>query len=52
MNQELDEQIVVRLPRSVVVALKRDGETNERTVAQTVRYAIRQYLGVTEGGTP
>lgn len=43
-NPDLDAQVVVRLPRELAEALARDAITQERTVAQTVRLAIRQYL--------
>lgn len=41
---ELEEQIAVRLPRETHEELKRQAAADERTVAQTVRLAIRQYL--------
>lgn len=37
-------QVLVRMPPDLRDALKAHGEANDRTMAQTVRYAVRLYL--------
>ncbi len=44
MATEFSEQVMVRLPPSMLDALRADGEANERNVSQTIRLAIRQFL--------
>ena len=44
MSDRLTQQVVVRLTDEQSAALKKVAEFDERTVAQIVRFAIRQYL--------
>lgn len=39
-----DQPMYVRLPVELHAAIKADAERNERTMAQTIRYALRRYL--------
>lgn len=47
MPQEMTEQVMIRLPADLLRQLKDDAQAQERTVAQTVRLAIKSYLGAT-----
>jgi predicted DNA-binding protein len=44
MPAEQTEQVMVRLTPDLCEALRADSDREERTVAQTVRLAVRQYL--------
>lgn len=44
MSAEKTEPVMVRLTPEVLAQLKARAEREERTVAQTVRFAIRAYL--------
>lgn len=44
MATEMTEQVMVRLTTELLEELKAASETQERTVAQTVRLAIKEYL--------
>lgn len=39
-----EQQVVVRMPADLHAALKARSAKDERTVAQTIRYALRLYL--------
>ena len=43
-REPMSEQIMVRVDRDLLAQLKTDAEKNERSVAQSCRYAIRLYL--------
>ncbi len=47
MGTDMTEQIMVRLPPDLHEQLKAEADRDERTVAQTVRLAIKQYLSRT-----
>lgn len=49
MPQEMTEQVMIRLPADLLRQLKDDAQAQERTVAQTVRLAIKSYLGASQG---
>lgn len=36
--------VMVRMPPALYEAVKRDAETNDRTISQTIRRAVRLYL--------
>lgn len=38
------QQVLVRMPRDLHQQLKARAASDERTMAQTVRHAVRQYL--------
>jgi Ribbon-helix-helix protein, copG family len=40
------KQVVIRLPRDLYDALLADAEANDRSIAQTVRRAVKQHLGL------
>ncbi len=44
MAAEKTEQVMVRLSPDLYEQLRTESEAEERTVAQTVRLAIKQYL--------
>ncbi len=43
-EQRFPRQVVVRLPEAMIEELKRRAKANDRTVAQEVRRAVREYL--------
>lgn len=43
------QQMMVRMPAEMVEALKADAARNDRTMAQTVRRAVRLYLETPDG---
>lgn len=43
-SHQFDRQLVVRVDSATLDALAADSEANERTVAQTVRLAVRRHL--------
>jgi predicted DNA-binding protein len=45
MAADMSEQVMVRLTPDLLDQLKTVAEDQERTVAQTVRLAIKQFLG-------
>ena len=47
MPPEMSEQVMVRLTPDLLAALRAVAERQERTVAQTVRLAIKEYLSNT-----
>jgi predicted DNA-binding protein len=49
MPAEKTEQIMVRMSPELLQRLRKDADTAERSVAQTVRLAIRTYLESSEG---
>lgn len=51
MTVRMPHQIVVRVPPGLFAELTANAKANDRTVAQTVRRAIRLFLA-DEGGTP
>lgn len=44
MPQDKTQQVMIRVTPDLAEELKRVSEREERTVAQTVRLAVRQYL--------
>lgn len=42
MKEKLTNQVVVRLTPDLLDALRKDAEKNGRTVAQTVRFALKK----------
>ena len=44
MADKKTEQVMVRLSSEMLADLKAEGAANERTVAQTVRLAVKQFL--------
>lgn len=44
MSAEKSAQIMVRMTPDLLDALKRDADENERTVAQTIRLAVKRFL--------
>lgn len=44
VEQQLSEQVVIRLTPDMLAELREVSERNERTVAQTVRLAIKRFL--------
>ncbi len=47
MAPEMTEQVMIRLTPDLLQQLKDAAQSEERTVAQTVRLAIKSYLGGT-----
>jgi hypothetical protein len=45
MTADLTAQVMVRMEPAMLAALQADSDVNERTTAQTIRLAIRRYLG-------
>jgi len=44
MNKTDTKELVVRIPVDLHAEVKERAEQEERSIAQTVRYALRQYL--------
>ena len=47
-EDELYQQVIVRVPAQMHDAIKRCAETEERTMSQVVRRALRRYLEAEE----
>ncbi|MGO9583565.1 MAG: ribbon-helix-helix protein, CopG family [Acidimicrobiales bacterium] len=46
-ESEQAQPVVVRMPADLHKALKAKAEREERSMAQTIRYALRQYVQAT-----
>ena len=44
MPAEMTEQVMVRLPPELYERLKQEADKEERSIAQTARLAIKQFL--------
>ncbi len=41
-------EVMIRMPADLITAVKERAEVEDRSMAGTVRYALRRYLGETE----